>query len=55
MQGRVIIVGVEVDQAPGDFDVYVYKVDCEHGAVRETISFDAQGKIGGIYVAPWDS
>ncbi len=39
----------------GDFDVYVYKVDCEHGAVRETISFDAQGKIGGIYVAPWDS
>ncbi len=39
----------------GEFDVYVYKVDCERGAIRETISLDAQGKVGGIYVAPWDS
>lgn len=39
----------------GNYDTYVYKVECQHGAVRQTISLDATGKIAGLYVAPWDS
>jgi len=38
-----------------EYDVYIYKVDCALGSIRETLSLDAAGKIGGLYVRPWDS
>jgi CubicO group peptidase (beta-lactamase class C family) len=37
------------------YDVYVYKVDCALGSVRETLSFDAAGKISGIFFGPWNA
>jgi D-alanyl-D-alanine carboxypeptidase len=36
-------------------DVYVYKIDCALGSIRETLSLDATGKINGIFIRPWDN
>ncbi len=37
------------------FDTYVYKIDCAQGSVRETLSLDAGGAIGGLYFRPWEA
>jgi hypothetical protein len=39
----------------GGYDVYIYKVDCALGSIRETLSFDAAGKINGIFFGPWNN
>jgi CubicO group peptidase (beta-lactamase class C family) len=39
----------------GDLTIYVYKIDCAQGSIRETMALDAAGKIAGLLVRPWDT
>ena len=39
----------------GPYETWVYKLDCANGSIKETLSVDANGIIGGIFFGPWDS